>query len=70
MKEAAAPALADQPFEHDRGLFRASPGVRTADARTIASKDLLRGRASVLIEHGGAVYQLRATSQGKLILTK
>jgi len=36
----------------------------------VASTALLRGRPYVQIEHNGAVYQLRATKLGKLILTK
>ncbi len=36
----------------------------------LASGDLLRGQAAVLIEHLGQHYRLQATRQGKLILTK
>ena len=36
----------------------------------IPSSQLLRGQPHVPIEHGGAVYWLRATRSGKLILTK
>lgn len=36
----------------------------------IPSSELLRGQPNVPIEHGGAVYWLRATRSGKLILTK
>ena len=41
-----------------------------ADAAFVSSSALLQGRKSVQIEHNGAVYQLRATKLGKLILTK
>ncbi len=34
------------------------------------SATLLRGHSSVAITHGGSVYRLQATRQGKLILTK
>lgn len=37
---------------------------------TIPSSSLLGGQPYVLIEHGGAIYWLRATRAGKLILTK
>lgn len=37
---------------------------------TLPSSRLLQGRKSVQIEHNGALYQLRATKFGKLILTK
>ena len=36
----------------------------------LASSALLRGRSVVPIEHNGALYQLRSTRLGKLILTK
>lgn len=34
------------------------------------SEDLLQQQAQVEIAHGGQVYRLRVTAQGKLILTK
>ena len=36
----------------------------------IRSKDLLKDRACVFIEHEGMLYALRTTRAGKLILTK
>lgn len=36
----------------------------------LASEHLLRGRREVAIRHNGAIYRLRATRLGKLILTK
>nr|WP_255721781.1 hemin uptake protein HemP [Ectothiorhodospira lacustris] len=36
----------------------------------LSSRDLLEGRRQLQIEHQGAVYTLRVTSKGKLILTK
>ena len=38
--------------------------------RYIRSRELFAGSSRILIEHGGAVYQLQVTSQGKLLLTK
>ena len=35
-----------------------------------SSATLLQGAPEIEIEHNGAVYRLRQTSQGKLILTK
>jgi hemin uptake protein HemP len=35
-----------------------------------SSKEIFRGRNELEIEHNGAVYRLRQTSLGKLILTK
>jgi|GEM_PF-1942967 hemin uptake protein HemP len=49
------------------------PAARTAvspPAGALPSSDLLRGRSAVHIEHNGALYLLRATRLGKLILTK
>lgn len=45
---------------------RASPPV----AVRLSSQSLLGGRREIEIDHGGAVYRLRVTSLGKLILTK
>lgn len=42
----------------------------SSEPRRWSSADLLRGHREALIEHRGAVYTLRVTSMGKLILTK
>lgn len=57
------------------GPFSAPARPRpTADApatpKVVASTTLLGGQPYVQIEHNGALYQLRATKLGKLILTK
>lgn len=51
--------------------------LRHAEARaplpaapSVPSAALLQGRSVVHIEHNGALYQLRSTRLGKLILTK
>lgn len=47
------------------------PGTSQNGApEVVTSATLLRGRPYVQIEHNGALYQLRATRLGKLILTK
>lgn len=46
------------------------PGNALGKLVTIPSSALLGGQPYVLIEHGGAIYWLRATRAGKLILTK
>lgn len=46
------------------------PAGLPAGPEVVASTSLLRGRPYVQIEHNGALYQLRATKLGKLILTK
>lgn len=45
---------------------RPAPPARPA----LTSAALLGGRSTVLIEHRGALYELRETRLGKLILTK
>jgi len=42
----------------------------TADARYVCSAELLDGQSSIVIDHEGTRYVLRATRAGKLILTK
>jgi hemin uptake protein HemP len=41
-----------------------------APAPTYDSAELFNGRREVLIRHGGALYRLKITRQGKLILNK
>ena len=40
------------------------------DAGVVSSRALLRGASTLTIEHQGMHYTLRATRNGKLILTK
>lgn len=47
-----------------------APGAAAEAPRRWRSSELLRGSAEIEIEHGAAVYRLRLTAQGKLILTK
>ena len=44
--------------------------VRPTAPRRLTSESLLAGGTEIEIEHGDAVYRLRVTSLGKLILTK
>jgi hemin uptake protein HemP len=48
----------------------AGPTVPPESLPQWTSESLLRGRREALIEHVGAIYRLRLTSSGKLILTK
>lgn len=71
----------DQPHDDDDDMRRtgdaagtnrsatATGAVRSPVAR-LSSRQLLGAAAEVEIEHAGAVYRLRRTSLGKLILTK
>ena len=53
-----------------------TPAVRTGCTPVpcgplrVSSQSLLAGRHEIEIEHDGAIYRLRRTSLGKLILTK
>ncbi|MBX3529696.1 MAG: hemin uptake protein HemP [Rhizobiaceae bacterium] len=38
--------------------------------RTLSSESLFEGRTEICIDHGGSVYRLKITRQGKLILNK
>jgi len=59
-----------QPSEHS--IMADTPALPTGSPAepALPSSRLLQGRKSVQIEHNGALYQLRATKFGKLILTK
>jgi hemin uptake protein HemP len=46
------------------------PQPQSDALRVVTSRDLLQGQVCVSIEHAGAIYTLRATRSGKLILTK
>lgn len=54
--------------------YRPAPVLRAAIepklARRFSSPELFAGACEVEIEHGGALYRLRVTALGKLILTK
>ena len=47
-----------------------APRAGDGGLHRIASEALLRGARELEILHGDAVYRLRLTAQGKLILTK
>lgn len=56
--------------------FREQPEPRSAThragdtARVVSSDDLFRGTTEIAIDHFGAIYRMRITRQGKLILNK
>jgi hemin uptake protein HemP len=60
-----APAPLDAPGEQAR-----HGDATGSHARRLSSHELLAGGKEVEIDHEGAVYRLRLTSLGKLILTK
>ncbi|KAB2700379.1 hemin uptake protein HemP [Brucella haematophila] len=53
---------------------RAAPTIRAtlkdAQIKTYGSRELFDGSREVGIEHGGSLYRLKITRQGKLILNK
>ncbi len=49
---------------------RAEPSEQTLQPMRWSSQVLLAGRNEIEIEHNNAIYRLRLTSLGKLILTK
>jgi len=49
---------------------RPAPQAVPAPQPVLRSEQLLGGAQEVLIEHRGALYRLKLTSLGKLILTK
>jgi hemin uptake protein HemP len=40
------------------------------DVRTLESSEIFRGANEIIIRHDGAVYRMKITRQGKLILNK
>lgn len=66
LTESSAPGLPVSP------LLEASPMVASpaADRRRFDSQQLFGSAQEVEIAHAGAIYRLRRTALGKLILTK
>lgn len=69
------------PFEIERRRFRREDHAElaggemvrclaAAPSRVLASDALFRGTHEIGIEHAGALYRLKITRQGKLILNK
>ena len=56
---------ADQPTEPQIPSAAHKPGTRE-----VRLEDLLRGDRELLIRHGGEVYHLQITKNGRLLLTK
>ncbi|KQV38172.1 MULTISPECIES: hemin uptake protein HemP [unclassified Rhizobium] len=47
-----------------------APHEAGTTAHTIDSRDLFRGATEIQIVHDGAIYRMKITRQGKLILNK
>lgn len=52
------------------GVAAGAAEVTDVNGKVISSRTLLRGASTLVIEHEGMYYTLRATRNGKLILTK
>jgi hemin uptake protein HemP len=50
--------------------MRPRPQAPAMPPRTLSSESLFEGRTEICIDHGGAIYRLKITRQGKLILNK
>ena len=70
----ARPALSKRPnaVTNDRDLARPSePPIQAGRAqRIIESRELFGSENEILISHDGAIYRMKITRQGKLILNK
>ena len=67
---AARAAVATRDADAFEGRFVMAAPARQANVRSITSEQLFAEFPEVQIAHGEAVYRLRQTSLGKLILTK
>ncbi|WP_438752534.1 hemin uptake protein HemP [Pararhizobium sp. O133] len=55
------------PNEQDAGP---APAPANQTQRIVESRELFRGDNEILISHDGAIYRMKITRQGKLILNK
>ncbi|KQS84737.1 MULTISPECIES: hemin uptake protein HemP [unclassified Rhizobium] len=55
---------------NDQDAAPAVPAPVNQTHRTIESRELFRGDNEILISHDGAIYRMKITRQGKLILNK
>lgn len=57
-------------FRHDETAADTGCSHARIPARTLSSDSIFRGEREIGIEHHGALYRLKVTRQGKLILNK
>ncbi|QLL63834.1 hemin uptake protein HemP [Sinorhizobium mexicanum] len=63
--------MAETVTPNDTDTARPSqPSLADRSQRIVESRDLFRGDSEILISHDGAIYRMRITRQGKLILNK
>ena len=70
VSSAAGARAAQAPAATPPSTGPAGPGVPAPAVRAIASEALFGGACEVQIHHRGALYRLKQTALGKLILTK
>ncbi|APG85409.1 hemin uptake protein HemP [Sinorhizobium americanum] len=58
------------PNDTDTPLSSPAPSATTRSQPIVESHELFRGTSEILISHDGAIYRMRITRQGKLILNK
>lgn len=72
-RERAANHAAESPSRSEadnRIEMRPRASTLESKLKTYGSRELFNGYHEVAIEHGGSLYRLRITRQGKLILNK
>ena len=52
------------------GDVQIRPDYSRVETRTLTSQSLFQGEYEIGIDHGGSLYRLKITRQGKLILNK
>ena len=64
------PPPGERPDADARDTAQTSTSAGDSTTRIVKSEDLLGGRSQLAIRHNDAIYVLRQTKLGKLILTK
>jgi hemin uptake protein HemP len=64
------PAYSQRPADFRSAEYRPQSIAQHQPARTVDSGSLFNGTNEIGIEHHGALYRLKITRQGKLILNK
>ncbi|AFL53422.1 hemin uptake protein HemP [Sinorhizobium fredii] len=58
------------PKDTDTPRSSPAPSATNRSQPIVESHELFRGASEILISHDGAIYRMRITRQGKLILNK
>jgi hemin uptake protein HemP len=60
--------MVEKPDNFKHAPLQSEPAA--AETRVVESADLFRGTHEIMIRHDGAIYRMKITRQGKLILNK